>query len=105
MFVDRRRAEKHFHVVAKKVIITAPTKGTDIPTYVLELMKETTLARFPILLAMLHSSRSRLNIDLSKEFLMFPLVSMDFYCSNVSPTVDSSLSMGGVSQILRVMIY
>ena len=35
MFVDGPGAGKHIQAGAKKVIITAPAKGADIPTYVL----------------------------------------------------------------------
>lgn len=34
MFVDGPGAGKHIQAGAKKVIITAPAKGADIPTYV-----------------------------------------------------------------------
>lgn len=34
MFVDGPGAGKHIQAGAKKVIITAPAKGSDIPTYV-----------------------------------------------------------------------
>lgn len=34
MFVDGPGAGKHLQAGAKKVIITAPAKGADIPTYV-----------------------------------------------------------------------
>jgi glyceraldehyde-3-phosphate dehydrogenase (NADP+) (phosphorylating) len=34
VFVDRPGAGKHIQAGAKKVIITAPAKGADIPTYV-----------------------------------------------------------------------
>lgn len=34
MFVDGPGARKHIQAGAKKVIITAPAKGADIPTYV-----------------------------------------------------------------------
>jgi len=35
VFVDGPGAGKHIQAGAKKVIITAPAKGADIPTYVL----------------------------------------------------------------------
>ena len=35
MFVDGPGAGKHIQAGAKKVIITAPAKGADIPTYVI----------------------------------------------------------------------
>jgi glyceraldehyde-3-phosphate dehydrogenase (NADP+) (phosphorylating) len=35
VFVDRKGAGKHLEAGAKKVIITAPAKGDDIPTYVM----------------------------------------------------------------------
>lgn len=34
MFVDGPGAGKHIQAGAKKVVITAPAKGADIPTYV-----------------------------------------------------------------------
>ncbi|KAL6776384.1 GAPA1 [Auxenochlorella protothecoides x Auxenochlorella symbiontica] len=35
VFVDRKGASKHLQAGAKKVIITAPAKGSDVPTYVM----------------------------------------------------------------------
>lgn len=35
MFVDGPGAGKHIQAGAKKVVITAPAKGVDIPTYVI----------------------------------------------------------------------
>jgi glyceraldehyde-3-phosphate dehydrogenase (NADP+) (phosphorylating) len=35
VFVDGPGAGKHIQAGAKKVIITAPAKGADIPTYVM----------------------------------------------------------------------
>ena len=34
MFVDDPRASKHIQASSKKVIITAPAKGADIPIYI-----------------------------------------------------------------------
>ncbi|CAN8312104.1 unnamed protein product [Cochlearia groenlandica] len=125
VFVDREGAGKHIQAGAKKVLITAPGKG-DIPTYVVgEQPKPNGIAlRVPtpnvsvVDLAVQVSKKTfaeEVNaafrdaaerelkgiLDVCDE----PLVSVDFRCSDVSSTIDSSLTLVMGDDMVKVIAW
>merc|ERR1712216_293972 len=104
VFIDTPGASKHLTAGAKKVVITAPAKGDDIPTYVLgvnadqykntdKIVVQTSkkVTADEVNAAFREEAAGKLKgiLAVADE----PLVSCDFKCSDVSTSIDAALTM------------
>ncbi|KAL9858983.1 Glyceraldehyde-3-phosphate dehydrogenase GAPB [Arabidopsis thaliana] len=132
VFVDGPGAGKHIQAGASKVIITAPAKGADILPMLWESMSKTMVMRSLTLLGPFKHASCTTNClapfakkkgltaeDVNEAFRKAangpmkgildvcdaPLVSVDFRCSDVSTTIDSSLTMVMGDDMVKVVAW
>ncbi|KAG7037963.1 Glyceraldehyde-3-phosphate dehydrogenase B, chloroplastic [Cucurbita argyrosperma subsp. argyrosperma] len=85
VFVDGPGAGKHIQAGAKKVLITAPAKGADIPTYVVGVNEKDYYHDVANIIRSVTVSFLELNLFLTFELLTFAL---KLLCSNASCTTN-----------------